>query len=106
MGGTYAGGTTIDKPYTIEYLGGGEALIVPIRVHDCAGELQLLTVTGEQARELAERILATLGEAERPVRSWLCQRCGHEPSWHRVSSSDMPDPCIKDGCGCGDFVVA
>lgn len=32
-----------------------------------------------------------------------CAQCGHEPSWHRVSSSDRPDACIRPGCGCADY---
>lgn len=54
------GGTEVDAAYRISYLGGGDALLVPIRVHDCAGNLHLLTVTEQQARELIAGIAAAL----------------------------------------------
>lgn len=34
----------------------------------------------------------------------MCARCGHEPSWHCVSRH-QPNPCIKEGCDCPDYVV-
>lgn len=38
-------------------------------------------------------------------RSPHCERCGHLPSEHLVSSSRRPDPCRRDGCTCPGFAV-
>ncbi|MDF2991881.1 MAG: hypothetical protein K0S37_2395 [Microbacterium sp.] len=56
-----------DPPYRINYYGGGDALLVPFRAVDCAGNVQPLVLVEDEARAVAAGIEAALAAVAAPI---------------------------------------
>lgn len=49
-------GVSFDPPYRIEYIDGGDAVLLPFRVIDCAGNVRSLVLTADRAGEMRDAI--------------------------------------------------